>query len=563
MAARLLNSSMQGLIRENGFGPFYWRRREFLRRVFVTVRDRDWTEIGPALWNCTVDEARHSIQVRARHMSERVDFEWQGTLQLGIDAGTLDFEFEGTARKTMDVCRLGLVILHPVDMLTGAVVTTRGPNGQQVLIIPDRMAPQPIVNGLPMGMTDAFSEMVIEHSALGRTELSFGGELFELEDQRNWGDASFKTYCTPLRLGFPRQVALGCRIAHRFDLRFTPSLARPPPSTRQTHYETVPAVFPAIGREWSGSGGSDSMERDWHHLHVDLSDRGGLEDLPWELEEPPRIEIGLGDASLEKQFPQLVSWIAGHRAGIARLMLYGAGTAPPSAASITNWRRALDAAGAAGVPIFAATRGYFVEFNRSLGARLGSASGISFPLTATVHSDDPTTIAENVATIRDIAYTARYVIQTHELAIAPLALYYPSSAAREFPRVMIAPWLAATFMYAAIAGVASVTLANDVASAAPAVIIQRLLQCAGLPMTQLPDEQRKGVHAAMLHRPTQSTARIFAVNLNSTPTHLVLESLAARILSLGELGDGPVASIDRRRVEIPAFGIRWLECELK
>ena len=30
------------------------------------------------------------------------------------------------------------------------------------------------------------------------------GDVFETEDQRNWTDASFKTYCPPLRLPFPR-----------------------------------------------------------------------------------------------------------------------------------------------------------------------------------------------------------------------------------------------------------------------------------------------------------------------------------------------------------------------
>ena len=34
-------------------------------------------------------------------------------------------------------------------------------------------------------------------------ELLFEGDLFETEDQRNWTDASFKTYCTPQELGFP------------------------------------------------------------------------------------------------------------------------------------------------------------------------------------------------------------------------------------------------------------------------------------------------------------------------------------------------------------------------
>jgi hypothetical protein len=68
-------------------------------------------------------------------------------------------------------------------------------------------------------MSDAFSAMVIEHPAFGRTELSFDGDLFELEDQRNWGDASFKTYCTPLLLGFPHQARKGVGIMQSVTIR--------------------------------------------------------------------------------------------------------------------------------------------------------------------------------------------------------------------------------------------------------------------------------------------------------------------------------------------------------
>ena len=38
------------------------------------------------------------------------------------------------------------------------------------------------------------------------------GDVFEMEDQRNWTDASFKTYCTPLRQPFPATRPLQSRL---------------------------------------------------------------------------------------------------------------------------------------------------------------------------------------------------------------------------------------------------------------------------------------------------------------------------------------------------------------
>ena len=41
----------------------------------------------------------------------------------------------------------------------------------------------------------------LKHSRDGATvDIVFGGEIFEMEDQRNWSDASYKTYCVPLGL---------------------------------------------------------------------------------------------------------------------------------------------------------------------------------------------------------------------------------------------------------------------------------------------------------------------------------------------------------------------------
>ena len=81
-------------------------------------------------------------------------------------------------------------------------------------------------------MTEPFTELRIEREDLGQLLLSFDGDSFELEDQRNWGDASFKTYCTPLRKGFPRAVRRGTLIAHRVKVRFTPADRRRHPSSR-------------------------------------------------------------------------------------------------------------------------------------------------------------------------------------------------------------------------------------------------------------------------------------------------------------------------------------------
>jgi D-apionolactonase len=199
---------MDDLIRPNGFGPFHRQGVEIVRRVFVTVRDREWREISPTYWNCTVNEPLQTTVVEARHVSELVDFTWAGTLEVSTDSRSVRFAFEGEVQRTMEMCRLGLIVLHAVETMVGARITALGPQGRETLVVAPTIAPQPMVEGMPAAMLQPFSSLTIERVDIGSIELHFSGDLFEIEDQRNWGDASFKTYCTPLK-GFPREIPKG------------------------------------------------------------------------------------------------------------------------------------------------------------------------------------------------------------------------------------------------------------------------------------------------------------------------------------------------------------------
>ena len=388
-----------------------------------------------------------------------------------------------------------------------------------------------------------------------------------LEDptQRNWGDASFKTYCTPLRLGFPRRISMGTRIAQRLDLRFTPAHSRGSARGARSPSRATSGVFPSIGRELLGSDAPTSNELAWHHVHVELRDLDDLEKWQRIVNDgrSQRLEIGVDERHADMQSPELASWLAKNRGHIARLLLYGAGIAPPSPKSIARWRRGLDSAGAADLPIVAATRGHFVEFNRSKGGQHGFGGGVSFPLTATVHGDDALTIAENVEAIRDIADTARHLTQSRILTIVPLARYYPSlPSSSRFPPEMIGPWLVATVIHAASAGVESITLGGDLVSVAPWGLLDRLLRCLDFRVTLL-TEQANGVYAASLQHAVHGTEHILGVNLNDVPCQLKLESLRARMRSSLDVHSGETVGIDSARVEMEAFEVRWLKCDLR
>jgi hypothetical protein len=544
-----------------GFGPFYCDGVEILRRIFVSVRDRNWNEVLPTEWNGTVNATTRVITVRARHVSELVDFAWLGTVQVSENQRSLQFEFQGEAQRTMEICRLGLVALHPVEALLGARVQAVAHDSQQTIVVSSIIAPQTIVDGVPLAMTQPFSKLLAERADLGALELEFRGDLFEIEDQRNWGDASFKTYCTPLRLGFPRQITAGTRIAHRLKLRFTPPV--PKVSVRAAAPKTVSGVFPTIGRMQDGAPPAGRDDPAWHHVHVDLGDGVHLEErlLDHKDNEGPCWEIAFNEQLLENERVNLVSLIAENRRRVARLLLYGTGASPPSSASIEHCRSVFRAA-RVNLPIFAATRGYFVEFNRTLAIQPEFRGGVSFPLTGTVHSDDALTVAENVLAIRDIADTVRLKAQARAVAIAPLALYYPSPPARpRFSPDMVAPWLAAMTLQAAAAGAGSITLAEDIRSVVPKEFIGQLLRCARRSVTLL-GGQTNGVHCALLTQAEQPAAQLIGINLGTEPGTVSLKSVAHRIRSLIEVRDHHPVSLNGACIDVESLAVTWLECEL-
>jgi hypothetical protein len=548
---------MHTLIRDNGFGPFYSSGHEFLRRVFVTVRDEEWQETPPHTWISTVDETGRTAHVEARHTTPRLDVEWRGTLRLGDDERSGDFEFEAVARRTMSVCRLGLVVLHPVDFMVGARISAEGPHGSHLSFIAPTIAPQPIVDGVPGAMTPSFSALTIEHEGIGRLTLKFEGDWFELEDQRNWGDASFKTYCTPLSLGFPRTIEAGTQIKQRLQWQFTatsiPSATRNHRAPSATH-----GIMPRIGRRWSNVT-TPSQSQGWHYLQLDLASPDDLAAVSNSFEHSPAppLQIAVAADASDESLPTYADWIAMRHNRIARILIYGSNRGVPSEASIARWRSSLAERKAGHIQILAATHGYFVEYNRASPAHACFANGIAFPHTATVHSDDPATITDNVSTIQDMAATACSLTQASTLILAPLALYYPAAQRpRTFSPSLVGPWLTATLIHAAAAGITAVTLGDDVIEVTESGLLDSLLRSSGSRVTLLVDEERPKLHAALFHG-NDDQATLVAVNLDHAPTTLdanrwspslepsVLESY--RVLA------------QRGERDVPALSGRWFD----
>ncbi|QKK19651.1 D-apionate lactonase [Rhizobium indicum] len=185
---------------------------EVLRAISYLVRDRDWGTYSPEIVDLRIEQSDDRFAVAYRARCEGPD-----DTRLAIDvritgsADRLDFEAEAITETGFETNRCGFCILHPIVGVAGSPATVEHVDGRIVATqFPDVIEPwQP------------FKDMrAITHAVMPdvQAECRMEGDTFEMEDQRNWSDASYKTYVRPLALPWPYQIAANQPVRQKTSL---------------------------------------------------------------------------------------------------------------------------------------------------------------------------------------------------------------------------------------------------------------------------------------------------------------------------------------------------------
>ena len=175
---------------------------EVIRRIYSAVRDVNWNTIPGRRTNLSLDPAEDHFHVQfdSFHEAGPLAFRWRASIE-GRSDGTIEYVMEGVAERDFRYCRIGFCVLHPIQGVAGSPYRATTPDGEITGILPEQIAPQLIEHGFETPIFPSFSKLTIHMPGGVAVLTEFEGDLFEMEDQRNWTDGSFKTYCTPIALG--------------------------------------------------------------------------------------------------------------------------------------------------------------------------------------------------------------------------------------------------------------------------------------------------------------------------------------------------------------------------
>ncbi|PUA19712.1 hypothetical protein [Glaciimonas sp. PCH181] len=179
-----------------------YRGQELVRAISFLVRDENWGTFGASISDLHSEERSDGFRLTFQSQcGEHGDDLRMQTTIAGYADGRLDFEVRAEVQRSFSTNRTGFVVLHPLEV-SGLPVMVEQVDGRRL----DAKFPEQIN---PLQPFMEIRALTTRHTAELSAQVRMEGDIFEMEDQRNWTDASFKTYVRPLALPWPYPLEKG------------------------------------------------------------------------------------------------------------------------------------------------------------------------------------------------------------------------------------------------------------------------------------------------------------------------------------------------------------------
>ena len=428
---------------------------EILASLSVAVRDAVWDTVPAAVADVVVDGDPDAFGVTfsARHRSPEIAFDWQGSIAGRAD-GTLEFSMAGATAAACRYARIGLVLLHPPAEYAGRPYRAPTPGGSARGVLPDDIEPQYLRDGIFIPVAGPFTQLAVDLRSQVTVDLAFEGDLFEIEDQRNWTDDSFKTYSTPMALGYPHAAVE----AQRFEQRLRLAVGPAPPARRVPRDDVVrialgaprAARMPRVGLGMGGSLAAPQVELlrilAPDHLRVELDACHDASES--ELAQAGEAAAALGTAlelavlAAGEDVERVARLVEAAPVAVARVLLCDrGGSATPRALVAAVAQRLADRG--VDVPVGAGAAFSFAEINRDR-EECRDLALLSWAICPQVHAFGDlavmSTLPAQAATVR----CARGFAPSATLAVSPVTLRMRSNPDAPAASEVLADGLSAT-----------------------------------------------------------------------------------------------------------------------
>jgi len=200
-------------------------------RVYLAVRTPDWSTVAPHVADLGVAETSDGARVTAMgwHRSAEAELEWRWVAE--VSSAGLRFELDGAYLRRSTLAKAGLCVHHNLDQCRGRPYRAYRDGSVQRGALPDGIGR----GGAIRELFDPYDRLEVDLTGFVLRH-DFSGDLFEMQDHRNWMDYDLKSYGTPLSVPWPVVHERGESI--RQSVRITaqggggPSPAAPQAETR-------------------------------------------------------------------------------------------------------------------------------------------------------------------------------------------------------------------------------------------------------------------------------------------------------------------------------------------
>ncbi len=256
--------------------------QEFIQRIYFAVRDEQWRNVSFALKKISEQSSNEAFSCTHEMLFSAGSIKFNVNIFFSIEKNNITIEANGKALCAFNKNRIGFCLHLPATLKATDCIVTHLDHTTTVSSFPFFVSPhQPFKN-----------ISAIEWEKNGkRIKIVLEGDVFEMEDQRNWTDASYKIYSTPLEIPFPAEVKKGEKFYQKISIMLSGEKQSDPINNKLETLPSETVACPALGIVEPGviAGGenilSEKSDLPFSHYRIDFH----LYDTNWKTSSLPGI----------------------------------------------------------------------------------------------------------------------------------------------------------------------------------------------------------------------------------------------------------------------------------